>query len=374
MKTVPLIKPTLPDFDLFMQQAKSIWDTHILSNQGPLVQELESNLSDYLKTDHVSTFTNGHIALDCAIKAFDFGGGEVITTPYTFVSTTQTIIANGLTPVFCDIKESDCTIDEDKIEALITEKTKAIIPVHVYGFPCNHQKIQEIADKHNLKVIYDSAHGFGVTVDGKGIGSLGDLSMFSFHATKIFHTVEGGCLSFSDKNLGNKLTEIRNFGLTETGDVESVATNGKMSEIHAAMGLCNLKMIDDTISKRKKIIEYYLKKLKNVDGITCFLWDKQNISYNYAYFPVLFSNSCQDKRNEIELALKEKYGILTRRYFSPMTSDFTLFRAKYPCNETPIAKDIANRVLTLPLYTDLTEEDIDYVCDCLNQITTQIRS
>lgn len=234
---IPIIRPYMPFKDDFMAYADQIWQTRQLSNSGPLVQELEDRLRERLRVENLMVYANGHLALDSACKALGLCSGEVITTPFTFLSTAHALSMNGLKPIFCDIKESDCTIDEEKLEALITSETKAIVPVHVYGFPCNYERIQQIAEKYHLKVIYDAAHAFGVTVDGKGIGDFGDVSMFSFHATKVYHTVEGGAVTYHDPALTNRLRSAKNFGLTSPEEADSISFNAKMTELHAAMGL-----------------------------------------------------------------------------------------------------------------------------------------
>lgn len=368
MKKIPLVRPILPDKDEFLECISSVWETHTLTNQGPLVQKFEKELSVFLKTEQVSVFVNGHIALESALRSLGLEEGEVITTPFTFVSTAQAITACGLTPVFCDIKRKDCTIDEGKIEALITSKTRAIVPVHVYGFPCNYKEIQQIAEKYNLRVVYDAAHAFGVIVDGQGIGSIGEATMFSFHATKLFHSVEGGAICYSGNKMRKRISAIRNFGLTECGDVEEFGYNGKMGEFSGAMGLCNLNKMGSIIEKRQELVEYYLKKLSSLEGLSLFSWESKTVSYNYAYFPILIAETACLSAQEVEKLLLKEYGIMTRRYFSPLVSDFMRFREQFNSNETPIAKNIAERVLTLPLFVGLTFDEIDYICESLSML------
>ena len=264
--TINVTQPTMPEYEEYCDIIKSIWKNKHLTNNGPLHQELEERLSDYLKSDNVSLVTNGHLALEIAIAALELEG-EVITTPYTFISTTQAIKRNGLTPVFCDINEDDFTIDINKIEELITEKTSAIVPVHVYGNICDVEAIEKIAKKYNLKVIYDAAHAFGVEYNGVGVGNFGDISMFSFHATKVFNTIEGGALSYSDDSLYERIKSLKNFGITQGGSIEYIAGNAKMDEFRAAMGIANLRHIHENINKREVIFNRYNEILKDIDGI-----------------------------------------------------------------------------------------------------------
>ena len=246
----------MPEFEEYIEEIRELWDTHWLTNMGSKHKSLESQLLDYLKVPNITLFTNGHLALECIIAALDLRG-EVITTPFTFASTTHAIVRNGLKPVFCDINPYDYTIDVEKIESLITEKTSAIIPVHVYGNVCDIEAIDRIAKKHNLKVIYDAAHTFGVTVNGQGVGTFGDASMFSFHATKVFNTIEGGAVTYDDSSIKQVLNDLKNFGITGPETVEYVGGNAKMNEFQAAMGICNLRHVNGEIIKRKKVVERY---------------------------------------------------------------------------------------------------------------------
>lgn len=365
-KTILVTRPLLPEYEEYTEKIKEIWETQWLTNFGALHNELRDKLKDYLQVDNVSLFTNGHLALSSAIKALNLSG-EVITTPYTFVSTTNAIVENGLTPVFCDIDISDYNIDVNKIEALITDKTSAIVAVHVYGTPCNVERIEEIAKKHNLKVIYDAAHAFGVKIGGKGITQYGDISMLSFHATKVFNTVEGGAVCYKDNELDKKLKQNMNFGIdSETEDIYNIGTNAKMNEFQAAMGLCNLKHIDEALERRHQSADLYRKLLNNIDGIRC-LKDQDNIKHNYAYFPILIDKEKYGKdRNELMEKLKEN-NIYCRKYFYPITSEFTYYKNKYNSN-TPIAKYVAENILVLPLYDSLTHEDIETICSIIKEV------
>lgn len=352
---------SMPTIEEYIEEIKSIFETKHLTNMGPKHKELQSRLEEYLKVKHMTLFTNGHMALYSAIKALKLEG-EVITTPFTFVSTTHAITQNGLTPVFCDIDEDTYTMDVTKIESLITDKTCAIIPVHVYGNVCNVEEIEKIAKKHNLKVIYDAAHAFGVKYKGIGIGNYGDMSMFSFHATKVFNTIEGGGVAYNSENLERELNLLKNFGITGPETTEEVGMNAKMNEFQAAMGLCNLRHIDEEINKRKKVVEEYRKRLSNVKGIKLSKI-QEDVQSNYAYFPVVFEEEFGKTRDEVmeELA---KHNIFTRKYFYPLTTDFECY-PQYDGSTTPIAKHISNSVLTLPLFADLSIEKVNEICDII---------
>lgn len=356
--------PSLPDFNEYVEEIKSIWDTRHLTNMGPKHQQLEQELKDYMKVKHIDLFANGHLALQIALRALPRKGGEIITTPFTFASTTHAIVESGYIPVFCDINEVDFTIDVDKIEELITDKTVAIVPVHIYGVPCDVYRIEEIARKHKLKVIYDAAHTFGVKVDGKGIGSFGDISMFSFHATKVYNTVEGGCLTFNNEELGEDLRALRSFGMTGPEQVEYVGTNAKMTEFHAAMGLCNLRHIEENIDKRKVLVERYVSRLQNKKGIT-LVPIGGNVKSNYAYFPVVFhSEECGVTRDQVIDTLAQ-YNIYARKYFYPLTNQFQCYVGSFDLGHTPVAEFVSKNVLTLPLYADMEITIVDRICDII---------
>lgn len=360
-KIIQVTKSSMPDFEEYIDEIRELWDTHWLTNMGTKHKNLESQLLDYLKVPNITLFTNGHLALECIIAALDLKG-EVITTPFTFASTTHAIVRNGLKPVFCDINPDDYTIDVEKIESLITEKTSAIIPVHVYGNVCDVDAIDRIAKKHNLKVVYDAAHTFGVTVNGQGIGTFGDASMFSFHATKVFNTIEGGAVTYNDFSIKQVLNDLKNFGITGPETVEYVGGNAKMNEFQAAMGICNLRHVNGEISKRKKVFERYINNLKDITGIQ--LSKKQvDVESNYAYFPVVF-DGYKITRDEVFEKLKGN-DIIARKYFYPLTNSFECYKDQYDVDETPVAKYIAERVLTLPLYADLALEDVDRICEII---------
>lgn len=351
---------SMPSLEEYVDEIKDIWDTKWLTNNGNKHKQLQAELNNFLKVNNTSLFCNGHQALYTALKVLNLKG-EVITTPFTFASTTHAIVQAGLKPVFCDIDSNTYTIDPNKIEKLITENTCAIVPVHVYGYPCDVFKIAEIAKKYNLKVIYDAAHAFGVEINGKGIGEFGDISMFSFHATKVFNTIEGGGLTYSDISLNQKLDMFKNFGISSPETIDIVGTNAKMNEFSAAMGLCNLKHINEEIEKRKKVFERYVNNLKDIEGIKLLQFNK-NIKPNYAYFPVVFDKEKFGlNRDEVMQVLAEN-DIFTRKYFYPLINDFSCYNKEYSSLDTPIAKIISDNVLTLPMYADLKQDDVDKIC------------
>lgn len=362
-KQIYTTRPALPPLNEYIAQLERIWDSKWLTNMGALHNELEEELKEYLRVQGLSLFVNGHMALEMVLQAMDLRG-EVITTPFTFISTIHAITRNGLTPVFCDINKDDYTMDVTKIEELITEKTSAILPVHVYGNVCNVEKIEQIAGKYHLKVIYDAAHAFGVQYKEKGIGNFGDASMFSFHATKVFNSIEGGAVTYRDNSMGRKLYNLKNFGIRSEEEIESVGANAKMNEFQAAMGLCNLKYINENIQKRKKIVEYYHKCLSGCRGVKLNSVQKDVVS-NYSYMPVVFvEGDYPVNRNVVYDTMKEK-GIFARKYFYPLANEVMCYKDVLDCKKTPIAKKISQSVLTLPLYADLKEEDVDRVSEVI---------
>lgn len=360
-KTILVARSSMPKFDEYIEEIRDLWNTHWLTNMGVKHKELEKELMNYMNVDNVNLFTNGHLALESAIAALDLEG-EVITTPFTFASTTHAIIRNGLKPVFCDINPNDYTIDVSKLEDLITDKTCAIVPVHVYGNICNFNEIERIAKKYNLKVIYDAAHAFGVEINGQSVAKLGDASMFSFHATKVFNTIEGGAVILKDNRFKQRLDYLKNFGITGPESVEYVGGNAKMNEFQAAMGICNLRHIDKEIEKRKVIVDRYCERLSDIDGIK-LCKQQGGVKSNYAYFPVVFENY-KMTREEVFENLKSK-NILARKYFYPLANSFECYKDKFDVNETPIAQYIAERVITLPLYSDLSLLDVDRICNII---------
>lgn len=360
MDNIYVTRSSMPPYEQYIEKIRPLWDSRILTNMGVYHEELEERLKEYLGVPYLSLMVNGHMALEMAIQVMDFPkGGEVITTPFTFASTTHAIVRNQLEPVFCDIKPEDYTIDEEQIEGLITPRTVAILPVHVYGNICNVERIEEIANRHGLKVIYDSCHAFGETYKGCGIGCYGDVSVFSFHATKVFHTIEGGAVAFSDKELYQKLYHLKNFGIQGEELVVDVGVNAKMNEFVAAMGLCNLPEVEKYIALRKEKVDLYLKLFKGVPGIRLpDTINRKDMKYNYGYFPVLFLS--MDTRDRVYDALREQ-GIYARKYFYPLTSQATCFGEKYAGLSLSVAEEISERVLVLPLYPELGCEDIERI-------------
>jgi dTDP-4-amino-4,6-dideoxygalactose transaminase len=366
LKSISVVQPSMPPYEEYIEEIKDLWETKWLTHTGPKHQTLEKELCDFLQVNNIALFANGHLALELAINALQLTG-EIITTPFTFASTTQAIVRNNLTPVFCDIKEDDYTIDTDKIEALITEKTSAIMPVHVYGNVCDVEKIEDIARKYNLKVIYDAAHAFGVKINNRAIGTYGDISMFSFHSTKVFHTVEGGGLSYNDPNYSAILAKLRQFGMSGQEAVPTVGTNAKMTEVHAAMGLCNLRHIEEEIAKRGAVMKRYFEFLSEVKGIT-LCKPKENVTQNYSYLPVLINKEEFGMDRDEVADLLAKNNIFARKYFYPLTNEFEAYKDMFQIQETPVAKRISENILTLPLYADLAIEDVDRICEVILNI------
>lgn len=354
----------MPDFEEYVSEIRDLWDSRVLTNSGAKYKELAGKLTDYLDVSNISMFCNGHMGLEIAFEALGLTSGEVITTPFTFASTTNAIVRSGLTPVFCDVKAGDFTLDPAKIEACITDRTVAIAPVHVYGRICDDRAIREIADKYHLKVVYDAAHAFGVRVDGRGVGTLGDMSMFSFHATKVFHTIEGGALTYSDAAYTRIIDAWRNFGLTSPDTMDYVGGNAKMTEFSAAMGLCNLRHVDGEIARRGVRDAQYRARLDGVPGIYIPPIQK-NIVPNYAYFPVFF-DGFRYTRDEVAARLAAE-NIFARKYFWPLTSLQNCYRGQecFGAEHTPIARHASEHVLTLPLFADITGDEVDRICDII---------
>lgn len=360
---INVTRSSMPDLDEYMDEIKSMWDSHWLTNMGPKHKQLQEELLDYMGVENIDLFTNGHMAIELTLQAMNLQG-EVITTPFTFASTTHAIVRNGLIPVFCDIDSETFTMDTEKLESLITDRTCAILPVHVYGNICNIEEIERIAHKYELKVIYDACHTFGETYKGKGIGSFGDASCFSFHATKAFNSIEGGAVTFNDKHLGDILYELKNFGIHGPEEVSAVGANAKMNEFCAAMGLCNLRHLETEIKKRKSVAERYRNHLNEVEGLQLNAI-QADVKSNYAYFPVIFDEKVYGStRAEVFDALAEQ-GIGARKYFYPLTNTFSAFHGKYNVLDTPVALHISKRVLTLPMYADLSLEDVDRICEII---------
>lgn len=365
---ITVTSPLLPSLDDLHLMMKDIWDRKWVTNQGKYHQMLESALAEYLDVPYISLFTNGTIPLITALQALDIRDGEVITTPYSFVATTHSLWWNGLTPVFVDIDPQTCNIDPNKIEAAITPRTKAIMPVHVYGTPCDSEAIQKIADMHNLKIIYDAAHAFGVKKDGKSILLDGDLSTLSFHATKVYNTLEGGAIVCKTAEMKSKIDHLRNFGFEDEITVLGAGINGKMDEVRSAYGLLNLKQVDNAIEARHHVAIKYREALKNVQGIS-FFNDIPGVRHNYAYFPIFIDEEEYGiTRDELYFKMKEN-GVLGRRYFYPLISTFETYKnlpSAHPSN-LPVATKIAEQVICLPLHPYLEEHEINEVIDCIKK-------
>lgn len=363
--SIYVTRSSMPSFEDYIKEIKPIFESHHMTNMGPIYKKLQHSLIDYLGVPQLSMFVNGHMALEMVIQAMGLKncGGEVITTPFTFVSTVHAIERNGLKPVFCDIRPDDYTIDPDKIEALITDKTVAIVPVHVYGTICDVEAIENIARKHNLKVIYDAAHAFGVKYKGIGIGNYGDASMFSFHATKVFNTIEGGAVSFKDESLRKSLHSLKNFGIKTEECIDEIGGNAKMDEFRAAMGICNLRNIEENIASRAAAAKRYDERLGGIKGIK--LMEKQpDVVPNYAYYAVLFDKDVfGESRDDVYDRLREN-DIFARKYFYPAINETDCYKDKC-AGETPVAHRISRQVLTLPMYSELSIEDADRICDII---------
>lgn len=363
-KEILVTRSSLPPLEEYVDKIKVIWESRWMTNSGPLHQEFQQELKKYLNCKNIELYVNGHMALDIAIKALGLKG-EVITTPFTFASTTHALVMNGIAPVFCDIKSDDYTIDENKVEELITEETSAILAVHVYGQPCNVDKLAQISAKYNLKLIYDAAHAFGVTLKNNSIAEYGDISMFSFHATKVFNTIEGGALVFKDNSLQRRLINLRNFGIEGPESVAEVGFNAKMNEFSAAMGICNLKQLDENILQRKRVAELYDEYLKDCKGIIRLdlsNYKNKGIRHNYAYYPILIDEKKAGYNRDCLLTELQKNNIFPRKYFYPLVTDYQCYKTKYEKYNLPTAKYVAERVLTLPMYAGMEEQDISRIC------------
>lgn len=364
-KQISVTSPLLPSLEEFLPYLQKIWDSKWITNAGQFHQQLEEALCDYLGISYISVFTNGTLPLITALQALGIKG-EVITTPYSFVATAHSIWWNGNVPVFVDVDETTGNIDPDKIEAAITPRTTAIMPVHVYGNPCDVVRIQQIADKHNLKVIYDAAHAFGVKVDGKSILQQGDMSTLSFHATKVFNTIEGGALICHSAEMKQQIDYLKNFGFEDEVTVMAPGINSKMDEIRAAYGLLNLRQVDRAIAHRKQVAQNYREGLKNIKGITC-MHEIEGVSHNYSYFPIFVD---ENKFGISRDALYEKMkavNVLSRRYFYPLISTFAPYTAlpSAAASNLPVATRLANSVICLPMHPELSQEDVIRVIDTI---------
>ena len=364
-KQITVTSPLLPDLGDFNELLKDIWNRKWITNNGYYHKELEKALCEYLKVPYVSLFTNGTLPLITALQAMHISG-EVITTPFSFVATTNSIWWNGIRPVFVDIEPGTCNIDPDKIEAAITPRTTAIMPVHCYGKPCDTEKIQAIADKYGLKVIYDAAHAFGVDVNGQSLLTAGDMSTLSFHATKVYNTIEGGALVMHDEKTKKRIDYLKNFGFAGETEVVAPGINSKMDEMRSAYGLLSLKMVDDAIEARHQVAIRYREALRGVPGVR-FFDDMPGVRHNYSYFPIFINaEEYGCTRDELYFKLKEK-NILGRRYFYPLISTFSTYRglqSASPAN-LPVATRMAEEVICLPMHHELSDEDLNRVIEVI---------
>ena len=358
-KLITVTSPLLPNLDDFTAELQKIWNSKWITNNGSFHQQLEKELAAYLKVPYISLFTNGTLPLLTALQALRITG-EVITTPYSFVATTHSIWWNGCKPVFVDIDPATGNLDPDKIEAAITPKTTAIMPVHVYGKPCDTERIQEIADRYGLKVIYDAAHAFGVEVNGKSILTAGDMSTLSFHATKVYNTIEGGALVMHDEKTKKRIDDLKNFGFHDEVTVVAPGINSKMDEMRSAYGLLNLRQVDAAIEARHQVAVKYREDLRGVEGIT-FFDDMPGVKHNYSYFPIFIDAAKYGMtRDELYFKMKEQ-NVLGRRYFYPLISTFSTYRGLETANPAnlPEAHKMADSVICLPMHHALSEEDIE---------------
>lgn len=361
MQRINVTRSSMPSFEEYIEALRPVWESRWLSNRGKASIEFEDDLKRYLGCNHLWLFANGHVALEVALQALNLHG-EVITTPYTHISTTNAIVRNGLKPVFVDVKEDNYTIDPEQVEAAVTDKTVAIVATHVYGFLCDVEEIDRIAQKHHLRVIYDAAHAFGVTLNGISAANFGDAAMFSTHATKVFHTIEGGIVAYKDPELFKALEYIVNFGFVSHEEADYIGTNARMNEFEAVMGICNLRHLDEEIAKRKIAGDRYTERLSGVKGIK-LIKPQEGLVWNYAYYPVIF-DGYKENRDQVKVKL-EAENIYARKYFYPSTNRFHCYAKEYGNLSLPVAAHASECVLTLPMYSDMTIEDVDRVCDVI---------
>lgn len=361
-RNIPVTQPFLPPLEELLPHLQKIWDAKWLTNAGPLHQQLEKQLAEYLGVPYLSLFSNGTIALMVALRALKIQG-EVITTPYSFVATTHSLLWNNITPVFADIDTTTCNLDPEKIEAAITPETRAIMPVHCYGTPCDVERINDIAKRYGLKVIYDAAHAFAVDYKGQSLLNHGDLSILSFHATKVFNTIEGGAIICQDAETKQYIDHLKNFGFVDETVVVATGINGKMNEIQAAFGLLQLEHIATALEKRKQIADLYRKRLEAIPGVTP-VPQHPEASSNNSYFPVLIDHPYPRTRDQLYQHLREN-KILSRRYFYPLISEFPMYKdlPSSAAENLPVAHSIANRILCLPIYPNLTLSEANHIID-----------
>lgn len=366
-KLITVTSPLFPKLEEFIPYLEEIWSNKWLTNNGDFHQRLEKELAEYLGVKYLSLFSNGTLALITALQALRITG-EVITTPYSFVATTHSLWWNGIKPVFVDVEPNTFNIDPEKIEAALTPKTTAIMPVHVYGNPCNMERIQQIADSYNLKIIYDAAHAFGVKKNGVSVLEYGDLSTLSFHATKVFSTIEGGAIICHDEKMKRHIDDLKNFGFRDETTVVAPGINAKLNEVQAAFGLATLSKVDDAIAHRKLIADIYRQGLRETKGIS-FIDDLEGVRHNYAYFPIFVDQKLYGKtRDELYFAM-QKENIYGRRYFYPLISEFSTYRGLPSSKKShlPVANKVAEQVICLPIYADLEIQDVKRVIDFINK-------
>ena len=357
-------RSSMPTLEEYVEEISPIFESHMLTNDGPIHHRLEHELRDFLGVRHATLFTNGHMALECILQTLELGRDgrdEVITTPFTFASTTHAIVRSGLKPVMCDIKSTDFTIDPERVETLVTDKTCAIVPVHVYGNLCDNEALQEIADRHGIRLVYDAAHAFAETQDGDSVMGWGDASMLSFHATKVYNTVEGGAVCTDKHGLRERLCQWRNFGITGPESVEYVGGNAKMDEFRAAMGICNLRHVKGEIARRKVVFDRYMECLSDLQGIRLPV-DQPGVTRNYAYFPVLFDPEVFGATRDDVFDTLAREGINARKYFHPLVSDYACYAGRWDSRDMPVARRAAAQVLCLPMYSDLSLSNVDRIC------------
>ena len=368
-ETIFVTRPVLPKIEEVTEKLKDIWSAKWLTNNGPQHSMLERELENFLKVPYLSLFNNGTIALIVACQSLRLSG-DVITTPFTFAATAHVLSWNNIQPIFCDIDAETMNIDAEKIESMITPRTTAILPVHVFGTPCDVEKIQEVADRYGLKVIYDAAHAFGVEIGGKGIGDFGDISMFSFHATKLYHTVEGGALVHGDKNLKARIDLLKNFGIKNEDEVVMPGINGKLNEVSSAIGRIMLNYVETERQKRIALHKVYNSELADVEGIKLMPKVADDVKLNYQYYVIridkkLFGRSRDEVYDEFK-----KYNVYTRKYFHPLCSEFTCYRQLNSAQKEnlPVANEIADQVLSMPMYGELSADDVKKICDILKSM------
>lgn len=361
MSRINVTRSSMPSFEEYIEELRPVWESRWLSNRGNASVKFEEKLKEYCNCENVWLFANGHVALEVALQALNLKG-EVITTPYTHISTTNAIVRNGLKPVFVDVKEDNYTINPELIEEAINENTVAIVATHVYGFLCDVKAIENIAKKYNLKVVYDAAHAFGVTLDGVNAANFGDAAMFSTHATKVFHTIEGGIVTYSDEKLFGSMKSIVNFGFTSQEEAEYIGTNARMNEFEAVMGICNLRHFDEEVAKREIVGKRFIERLSGVKGIQ-LITPQEGLKWNYAYFPVIF-DGYKMNRDQVKVKL-EAEDIFARKYFYPITNKFSCYINEYGAVNVPVATHAADCVLTLPMYSDLKIDEADRICDVI---------